>query len=76
MTHTDINLFTPVELGQFVLSGDTAFYTWIYHIFYNFVTDILVPVTNEPLAADLFHKANLVSPSGYLTCFLRENIGQ
>lgn len=77
MIQTDINLFTPVELGLFALSGGMAFYTWIYHILSNFVTDILVPVKNEPLGVDLFHEANFqASPSGCLTLFLKEHVGQ
>lgn len=77
MIQTDINLFTPVELGLFVLSGGMAFYKWMYHILYNIVTDILVPVTNEPLGVDLFHEPGFqASPSGCLTLLLKEHIGQ
>jgi len=77
MIHIDINLLIPVELDQFVLSGGTAFYTWIHHILHNFITDISVPVTNEHLEVDLFHEANFqVSPSGYRILLLKEHIGQ
>lgn len=77
MIQTDIHLFTPVKLALFALSGGMAFYTWIYHILSNFVTDILVPVTNEPLGVDLFHEANFqASPSGCLTLFLKKHVGQ
>lgn len=77
MIHVDRNLFIPVELDPFVVSGGMAFYTWIHHILHNIITDILVPVTNEHLGVDLFHEANFqVSPSGYLTLFLKEHISQ
>lgn len=77
MIYIHINLFIPVELDESVVFGGMVFYTWIHHILDNFITDILAPITNEHLGVDLFHEANLeVSPSGYLSVFLTENIVQ
>lgn len=77
MIHIDINVFIPVELDQLVLYGGMDFYTWIYRIFCNFITDLLVPVTNEQLGIDLFCETNFqVSPSGYLALSLKEHVDQ